>query len=84
MAISSLIMVQFSKFKIWHARHFSADLLRLKDVTGDVTRKRDDFIDLVTEPVNIIIIPLHFMVTAACQRHLVSSSVNADQNVQHR
>ncbi len=27
MAVSPLIMVRFSKFKIWHAQHFDPDLL---------------------------------------------------------
>ncbi len=36
MAVSPLIMVRFSKFKIWHAQHFDADLLRVRNIMSDV------------------------------------------------
>ncbi len=41
MAVSPLITVRLSKFKIWHAQGSGADLTNVSDVTRDVTRARD-------------------------------------------
>ncbi len=49
MAISPLIMVRFSKFKIWHAQHLNADLLRVRDVMCDVIKATISLLPLVVK-----------------------------------
>ena len=40
MDVSQLIMVRFSKFKIWHAQGSGANLTDINDVTRNATRAR--------------------------------------------
>ncbi len=54
LAVSPLIMVRFEKFKIWHAQHFDANLLRVRDATCDVPRARDVTRDVINATISLL------------------------------